>query len=558
MKAIKKIWFQFFLITTLIFSASIINAEEAEAATEQQFVDKDVFLYKTIPGDSLWNIAQRHLHSIKLWTELKKINNLRDDNHLEPGTLIKVPREWLKVNESTATLVNTIGTVKIINNDKETFEFGKDFTDKDSLILTKGDTIITGDDGLATILFKDGSRLLLQSNSELILNDLIALGDGSLSDIKLKLEKGRLENRVYSSPISNTNYEVKTSKATTSVRGTVFRMGLGEDQDSITEVVSGKVMAKGTDETVVGAELLAGEAIIITKDGDTKKIEMLPAPEFANFPQLIEAVPIRIDVESVEGVAGYSTKIIPVGNDEQDAVSSKRSEGNVLLGKDLVDGRYRAIVSAIDTNGVTGNPASYEFILNARPFAPKFDTPTVDEKILLRNLVFNWTKLNDEAKAFYLQVARDIEFRDIVIDADNLAEPTFKPENLLSGIYHWRVASIDKDSKRGSFSASQSFRILLEDPNLEKANVKTANINLEWAPLEAGTEYLIQISNSLAFDNVLLEKSLSANTLYVENLVPDTYYFRIQSTASDQYVSEWGLPQKFDVLDIESVSEKIK
>lgn len=551
MKTIIRTWLHAMVALALLFS--VASAETEKIAPMQS--NEDIFLYKTIPGDSLWNIAQRHLHNIKLWVELKKINNLPNDDYIEPGTLIKVPRKWLKTNQSTATLVNAIGQVKIINGEKQTLEFGQDFTEKDSLVLTTGDTVITGEDGLATILFKDGSRLLLQSDSELVLSDLIALGDGSLSDIKLKLDKGRLENRVYSSPISNTNYEVKTATATTSVRGTVFRMGL-EDEDSVTEVVSGKVAAKS--QAGDAAELLAGQAIIISKDGDAKHVEMLPPPVFANFPQLIEAVPINIPVESIENVVGYATKIIPVGSDEQDAVSSMRSEGNVLLGSDLPDGRYQMMVSAIDQDGVTGQPAKYEFILNARPFAAVLDKPVQDEKVLLRHLTFNWTKANDEAKTFYLQVARDDKFRDIVIDADNLTESSYKPEDLLSGIYFWRVASIDEEGMRGPFSAIKDFRILLEDPNLEKANVKKVDVQLEWAPLEAGTQYLIQISDSVNFENVLFEKSLPENQIYVEQLVPGTYFFRIQSTASDDYVSEWGLPHKFDVLDIESVSAKIK
>lgn len=549
MKTIMKAWLQAMVAVVLLFS--VVSAE-----VEQSPADDDIFLYKTIPGDSLWNIAQRHLHSIKLWIDLKKINGLPNDDYIEPGTLIKVPRQWLKTNKSTATLVNAIGTVKIINAEKQTLAFGQDFTEKDSLILSTGDTVITGDDGLATILFKDGSRLLLKSNSELLLNDLIALGDGSLSDIKLRLDKGRLENRVYSSPISNTNYEVKTATATTSVRGTVFRMGL-ENDSSVTEVVTGKVATR-SQENESAAELLAGQAIIISKDGDAKQVEMLPPPMFAKFPQLIEAVPIKIDVEAVDNVIGYSAKIIPVGSDEQDAVSSMRSEGNVLLGNDLPDGRYQMMVSAIDQYNVTGQPATYEFILNARPFAAVLTTPTQDEKVLLRNLIFNWDKANDEAKTFYLQVARDDKFRDIVIDADNLTEPTYQPKDLLSGIYFWRVASIDENGKRGPFSAIKDFRILLEDPNLEKANVKTADIMLEWAPLEAGTQYLIQISDNTSFEKIILEHSLSENTVFVENLAPGTYFFRIQSTASDNYVSEWGLPHKFDVLDIESISPKIQ
>lgn len=551
MKMIKSMWASAFLLMALLCSLAAANVDKDDAATE------DIFLYKAIPGDSLWNIAQRHLHSIKLWTELKKINHLTNDDYIEPGTLIKVPRAWLKTNQSTATLVNAIGSVTIINDNEQTLQYGQDFTDKDSLILTTGDKIITGDDGLATILFKDGSRLLLQSNSELVLKDLIALGDGSLSDIKLELEKGRLENRVYSSPISNTNYEVKTASAMTSVRGTVFRMGLEKDDNSVTEVVTGKVVAKSAEEAAQGAELTAGEAIIITKEGDAKKVAMLPPPEFKSFPQLIEAVPIRIDVPKADNVMGYATKVVPVGEDEQDAVSSLRSQGDVLLGGDLPDGRYRMIVSAIDDNGVTGQPASYEFILNARPFAPNLTTPDNHAKALLKDLTFVWQKVNDEAKTYYLQVARDADFREVIIDADNLSAPEYQPKDLLSGVYYWRVASIADNGKRGPFSSVMDTRVLLEDPNLDRAHVKTANVMLEWAPLEQGTQYLIQVSNDPSFKQVLLEHSLPETELFIEDLVPGTYYFRIQSTAFDGYVSEWGLPQSFEVLNIPSISAKL-
>lgn len=549
MKAIKIISLQFFFVCSLLFSAAYTE--------ELPDTEEDIFLYKAIPGDSLWNIAQRHLRNIKLWTDLKVINGLPNDDYIEPGTLIKVPRMWLKTNQTSATLINAIGNVQIINQEKQTLEYGKDFTEYNNLILFTGDIVITGDDGLATILFKDGSRLFLQSNSELVMKDLIALGDGSLSDIKLQLDKGRLENRVYSSPISNTNYEVKTQTMTTSVRGTTFRVGLDES-GSVTEVVAGKVIATSANNNESSTELEAGQAVLVSNDGIVDQVAMLPPPEFSNFPQLIESVPIHISVEPIEGVTGYSTKIIPVGNDLQDVVSSIRSDDNVLLGTDLSDGRYQMVVSAIDDKGVTGRPALYEFILNARPFAASQATPNPTEKVLLRNLVFSWNKANDDAKAYYLQVAKDAQFRDIVIDADNLSDSRYAPEALLSGIYFWRIASIDEEGQRGPFSEGQEFRILLEDPTLNKADIKLVAVHLKWAPLEEGTQYLIQISDAINFNNILFEQSLLENSLDVEGLKPGTYYFRIQSTAKDGYVSEWGLPHQFEVLDIQAISEKIK
>lgn len=448
-----------YVLITIIFFLSFGHAEKFKPYEQGD----DIFLYKTIPGDSLWSIAQRHLHTVKLWVELKKMNELPNDDYIEPGTLISIPKQWLKSTQSTATLGTAIGSVKIINDGHQILEFGIDFTGKDNLVLTTGDVIITGDDGLATIVFKDGSRLLLQSNSELVLKDLLILGDGSLSDIKLQLEKGRLENRVYSSPISNTNYEVKTPTATTSVRGTVFRMGTGND-NSVTEVISGKVVAHAKKNLGKLTELLSGQAMIVSKDGHAQQFEMLAPPEFAHFPQIIETVPIKIPVELSDKVIGYETLIVPIGEDDHHIVSSRRSDSNVLIGDDLPDGRYRLIACAIDEYGVTGHPATYEFILNARPFAAILQSPKSHENILATDIVFKWKEGDDSAQNYYLQVAKDEEFRDLIINEEGLSELTHQVKALPLGTYFWRVASIDGQGSRGPFSKAQVFNVVSAHP----------------------------------------------------------------------------------------------
>lgn len=541
-----------------IYFLSIFLLAFLAVASAQEEKMEDVFLYKAIPGDSLWNITERHLSSINLWKKLKKINNLPDSDFIEPGTIIKIPREWLKTNTSTATLVNAIGEVTIKSVNGESIQLGKDFEADGNLVLTEGQVITTGPDGLATILFKDGSRLLLQSNSELALKNIIALGDGSLSDIKLQLDKGRIENRVYSSPISNTNYEVKTATATTSVRGTSFRMTSDDSGESITEVLTGKVKSQALSASE-SIELVKGEATIITKEGNATKVKLLPPPVFKSMPQIVEHVPIRIEVEQQEGISGYSSVIVPVGKDEKDAVSSHRSKGNVIEGDDLPDGRYQLFVSSISDDGVTGEPAQYEFILNARPFYPTMTTPSDEQKLLGKDLVFNWKKANDDSAKYHFQVAKDDKFRELVINDDNVTQETYTPsEQLLSGYYHWRLAAIDKTGKRGPFTASQSFRVLLEDPNLTNASVKTSDMNLTWDASEEGTVFKLQISKSQTFDDVVFEKELTENSILVEDMIPGVYYFRIQTTGPDQFVGEWGLPNSFEVPNNDKVSEKLK
>lgn len=301
-----------------------------------------------------------------------------------------------------------------------------------------------------------------------------------------------------------------------------------------------------------------GEGTFIGRDIALTRLVLPEAPTFDDFPKIIEHVPIKVEVASIEGIRGFDTAIVPVGEDPKNPVSSQITEGNTLQGADLPDGRYQMFVSAIDEKGLTGMPAMYEFILNARPFSPKMDYPASAASMVEKQLKFVWNKANDEAAVYHLQVAKDESFRDLVInDMSVSGEEYVATDHLGSGAYFWRIASVDQNNKRGPFTDPKDFRVLLETPNLQVANVATSNVTLRWDESEKGTQYTIQVATDVDFKSIVLEKTIEQNAIMLTDVKPNIYYFRIQTIAPDQFVSAWGVPQKFEIPDNTEVPVRV-
>lgn len=510
------------------------------------------FLYKTIPNDSLWNITERHLVDLKLWTKLRDLNSsvLEDADHIETGTILKIPHRWLKKHDAEAKLTALKGEVELHFPDGESERITPEDLESGTLSLPPETRLTTQKGGLATVEFSDGSQLLLQSESELLLEELHRYGDGSLTEMMLNLERGRIENSIPVSIISNTNYEVTTMRGTTAVRGTQFRVS-GDEGRAITEVLEGAVNAVSKDHQKA-LDLSAGKGIIMSEnEADFAPITLLPPPELHDIPALIEEEKLAIELPEKEEISGYSALVVPFGGDIKAPISSAVSSEPLIVSDRLPDGRYHLIVSAIDQKGVTGEPARADFILNARPYRPAPVMPQLEEKVLAKALLFEWEP-KDEAynHGYFFQIADEPQFKMPLISEPQLSEARYTTKQPLpAGEYYWRVAALDEEKKRGPFSEPQSFRVLLEKPALNDSYIHVSDITLEWQPLEEGTQYRVQLAESPAFEEPLIDETLEEATLKVERIIPKTYYFRVQTIARDGYIDQWSEPTKVNVPD---------
>jgi len=135
-----------------------------------QYGYADDWLYTVRPGDNLWNISDKYLTKKEHATELLKLNQIKKPTQLQPGSIIRIPITWLKRQPSSSRLVQAQGEVTIIRAAGEQPE-----SSDDEIRLYVGDTITTGANGTATLEFADKSRLLIQPDSELVMDTLSTL-----------------------------------------------------------------------------------------------------------------------------------------------------------------------------------------------------------------------------------------------------------------------------------------------------------------------------------------------------------------------------------------------
>lgn len=117
-------------------------------------------------------------------------------------------------------------------------------------VLAAGTQVRTGNDGVADVVFDDGSLLKIQNSSSI----LLSANKRQRQKSSVLLFFGRIWSKVSPSPNSGTNYEVATPNAVCGVRGTEFETQVGDDGSLRMQVTTGKVAVAGdSGEQVAGA-----------------------------------------------------------------------------------------------------------------------------------------------------------------------------------------------------------------------------------------------------------------------------------------------------------------
>ncbi len=115
---------------------------------------------------------------------------------------------------------------------------------------------------------------------------------------------------------------------------------------------------------------------------------------------------------------------------------------------------YFRISSIAEDEYEAGWSQTLPFRLIPPPPAPPMDKPTVSEK----EVMLKWRN-QGEGISYHFQMAKDLEFKEILIDK-KLDKPEIiveKPKD--SGIYYVRTSSIDSKGREGNFSPPQSFEV---------------------------------------------------------------------------------------------------
>lgn len=423
------------------------------ASTPHDADGTSTFHYTVQPGDSAWNITTRYLRTAEHWQALRSRLRLQGDR-LQPGQVLDIPTDWLKLSSQQATLTGLSGEVQLRQG------AGGWQAARANTVLPPDTWLRTRAGSTATLLLQDGTRVLVLPDSEL---RLMPLDQAELerwlktqpqptpaanTPVRIELLQGRLENAVQPQPGGN-RFEVYTPSAVTTVRGTEFRV-FADAQSSRTEVVHGAVgfhNARGQVELGMATGSQAGRGV-----SPIAAVPLLPAPDVAAVPDTLAPAQARqVSLPTVAGATAYRVQWLTAdtpGRLLHDAVSATSQPGY----PELPEGTYRWRVRAIDANGFEGLSAERTLTLVAAP-PPSPQPPGLHAVRVGQRLELRWAPTDMQA-SFQVQMARDASFSGTVV----LDEPT--PHTHLSlplpppaVTYHARIRALLPGGHLGPWSA---------------------------------------------------------------------------------------------------------
>jgi len=497
------------------------------------------FIYTVQTGDHPWNIAQRYLRDTSDALRLTRLNRITNDRTVLPGTRLRIPAQWLKLEATRVQLLALHGNATITRPD------GGDSVARAGDEVAAGSRVRTGEQSSVMLRFDDGSRVLMRQTSELRLlqTDKRALGGGFL--VTLELVRGGLENMVTPRTSPDNRFEIRSPAAVAAVRGTRFRVN-ANDQSTWTEVLEGTVdVANATGQVQAGAGL--GTLAQLGR-APLAPVPLLAAPDLSALPARLERLPIDWQLTPVPGAVAYRTQLAPDAGFTT-IVSDEVSTAPRARVLDIADDNYVMRVQAIAADGLEGIPAERPVLVYTRPQAPTLISPEPDAQTTSARPVFRWTQL-DPGWRYRLELRRSEDLSVVPMHAltTDSSNGVALDTDLAPGRYFWRVASIvAATGRQGPWGDLQAFRYVLPSPGLDPVRVDAGNVTLRWPALPNAMAYDLQMAQDGGFEKPLLDVRAETAQHQLTGLAPGSYRLRLRAVSQDGYAGPWGPVQSFQV-----------
>lgn len=495
--------------------------------------------YRVRPGDNLWDLAARYLKPDVPWQKLQEHNQVADPMHLPPGSTMHFPVDWLRQGPAPATVVAVLGhaTAKPTGN-------APALPVTTGMAVSYGTELDTEADTSLTLQLADGSRVLLQANSALVLDRLSAYGRTGMVDTRMRLKRGRVNSDVTPLNGSAARFTVSTPNTISSVRGTHFRV-VADDSDGSarTEVVGGHVDV-GNDSRHVMVNGGRGVATAAAgKPGQPQ--ELLPAPSVDCPTQPVAQSPAPIQWKPLDRAAHYRVQVAPSDRFEA-LVLDTVVDGTQATLPALPDGAHAFRVRGIDADRMEGLDTTCTFIIAAHPQPPLIIEPQPNTKVRATRPEFRWTE-SVEAESYAWQLASDADFSQLLASNDKVSGGDVRaPHALPYGHYVWRIASRDKDGKLGPYTAAMPFDLVPEPPAPEPGAPKHqhGDFVLSWPEGTPGQRYHVQLARKADFSDMAVDETVDKPEISLRKLSHGKWYARVQTIEPDGYAGSWGAVQR--------------
>jgi len=312
----------------------------------QAELENEDWLYTVQEGDSVWSLCKTYVSDPLCWMKLVEYNQVKKPKYLPPGSIIKLPRAWLKPQATTAKVVSVNGEVLLHKQNQSDQPLTLDNE------LSQGDEVETRI-GSATLKFEDGSQLQLSHHTRVHMESLLFASYDQRIETRINLARGRVRAMVEKIKAQGSHYEIITPAAIAAVRGTDFRVASSDNnQVMITEVVEGQVNVAndhGARQLPAGFALRAvvGEAL-------PQPVSLLPRVQIIETKKKMKAAafPMVFNWQPMKGAVKYSSQVFNALS-QQLVLESQVSQPSFSIAE-LPAGNYFLKIRAVDQFGVEG------------------------------------------------------------------------------------------------------------------------------------------------------------------------------------------------------------
>ncbi|MGX9720531.1 FecR domain-containing protein [Stenotrophomonas acidaminiphila] len=521
------------LTVLLQIALAILPLSCAAAAHAQDWT------YRVRPGDTLWDLGTRYLKPTVSWEELQNHNAVANPYRLPPGQVLRFPIAWLRVEPVPARVVAVRGQVEVSGDG------GSTAAAREGMHLPIGSRIRTGADASITLAFADDSRLLLRENSELQLDQLSSYGATGMVDTRLRLQRGRSSSRVTPAQGPASRYMITAPTATSSVRGTVFRVSAGQDGDpAATEVVEGRVQVgnqHGQRMVAPGQATLSASAT----QAPAPVQPLLPAPGLDPAQLRLEPLPLLAAWQAVPQARGYRVEVVRADAPDILLFARNTPDSSIRI-DDLPPGRLRLLVRAVAADGVEGQDSAHDFQVPDGLPPPLTTAPLHGQILDQAHPRFAWAQVPGAAGSV-LQIAREADFRPPLAERRTDATRLRSPVALAPGDYYWRVASVDAQGQAGRYGQALPLRIsdAPPEPGLQPAQAGRGQLTLRWQAGAEGQRYRVQVDRRGDFSAPLLDRETTAPEITMKQpWRGGTLHVRVQYIDDDGYAGPFSTAQQ--------------
>ncbi|MFG6176271.1 FecR domain-containing protein [Halomonas sp. THAF12] len=383
--------------------------------------------YRVQPGDTLWEITERHRGEAKEWPVVRDANGVNEPRHIQPGDVLEIP----PLPSLTAEVRHREGgDAWLVKASGERIPL------HEGMSISPGDIVETTARTFVSLRLPHGEDVVLPSNSRVV----VKRQDRRRS--QLYLELGEVEARVPKQRDRHEVLNIDTPTGIVGVRGTHFRVAHADEETRVS-TLEGLVALNHASRAADVADVAAGRGALMSRAQPTRVTDLLPAPQLEVADHAFRQ-PLRLDLSAVEGAEAYHVQL---ARDPRFQTIFRDQRGDALSFRfDAVPGGfYYARSSAIDALGLEGL-YGHQLVLHQ----PVEASLVADDD----GYAFHWTEIPDVE--YRLQLSEDEAFDELFMDRSFSSNQGVTLRNLPTEDFFWRlkVSSVEQDPESSVIVAS--------------------------------------------------------------------------------------------------------